>query len=46
MYRLLLPVEPNAQRHFDDETGPSDNFWSRVWSSLRRALSGVKSPHA
>jgi len=46
MYWLLLPLEANAQRHFADETGPSDGFWVRVWATLQRALTGVKSPSA
>src|SRR5215470_123784 len=38
MYWLLLPLEANAQRHFADETGPSSNYWARLWAALQGLL--------
>ena len=43
MYWLLLPVEANAQRHIADETGPSNNYWARLWAGLRRLFGGADS---
>ena len=43
MYWLLLPIEPNARRHFSDGTEPSGGFLVRLWAGLRSALTGRKS---
>jgi hypothetical protein len=44
VYRLLLPPEANAQRHFTDETGPSSNYLVRLLATFMRLLFGAKSP--
>ena len=41
MYRLLLPLEANAQRHLADETEQPSGFWLRLWATLRGMLSGA-----
>jgi hypothetical protein len=44
MYWLLLPMEANTQRHLNDVTGLPGNYWIRLWTSLQRVLSGLRSP--
>jgi hypothetical protein len=46
MYRLLLPVETNAQRQVSYEVGRSNGFWAALWAALRGALRGGKSTDA
>ena len=38
VYRLLLPLEANAQRHLLNEKGPSNLYWSRLWALLQRVF--------
>jgi len=46
MYRLLLPVEANAQRQLSYEVGRSNGFWTALWAALQGALRGAKSTDA
>jgi hypothetical protein len=34
MFSLLLPLDPNAERHDLYETGPSPGFWVRIFHAV------------